>query len=442
MQLQLKHLLLENEELQRKLNCASNYIDDTLKKHNGLICQYKNDYNELWKKYQNKSIELNKNKSNKEFFIGKIEELNSKCESLECHLKEQYDKNQCLQEQNSKLEKFLNDNKQNITLLKGQLQNQKQCFNKNCEESNRTTHEMNGKIDSRNQEKEEHCKLKSKIQCLENELSKNIEKSKSEINQLTKNIDCLKIEIELQKKKNTELNQMLSEQNDKQQELTEMLVQSNKSNKVLKETMGKEKAQTNNYICKLRKEKLDIEKKKDELEKKGEKRIEELKKMEHKNEQLKSRNSELQCKLDIAIKNSGGYLKTSTEKIEKMYDDNKKLKNDLTFKNHRITELENKLLDVKNIHTGKADNVQNLKEQLDNIQCRQNNITPINKCHQNSTNDDNFQLPNTVLDDLKIDCEHLTTSIKFDDCGINHLEERNQLFEKLITKCISILNYF
>lgn len=439
-QIQLNNLHLEKEQLQRQLNSASIYIDDTLKNHQALTCQFHNDFNELKKKYQNKCIELNKIKGHKEFFNAKIEELTRKCETLECNLKEQYEKNKFLQEKNCKLENCINEDKQNITCLIGQLQNQKQCIDKNCEEVNKIAHQKNEKNNLRNKEKEEQCKLKSKIQCLEKELSQIIEQSRLEICQLNQNIDSLRTEIEVQEKRNAELNQKLCELNNKQLEQNDLLTESNHKNKTIKDTMEKEKAQSNNYIYKLRKEKVNVEKKIDELEKKAEKRIDELKKMEYKNEQLKMKNNELQCKLNTAIKNSGGYLKQSTEKIEKMYDDNRKLKNDINCKNLMITELEDKLLEVKKIHTGKADNVQNLKKQLDNVQFK-----PINKCHQSiklPNNNDNCQLSPTVLDELKTDCEHLTTRMKSEDCGINDLEERNQLFEKLITKCISIINYF
>lgn len=444
-ELQLNQLHIEKDKLIRQLNNASIYIGQTIKKHQALTCRFNNNYNDLKKKYQNKSIELNKIKGYKEFFNAKIDELTRKCATLECNLKEQYEKNKYLQEKNSLLENCINEDKQNITCLLAQLQNQKQCINKNSEEMNKTVNQINEKTNLRNKEKEEQCKLKSKIQCLENELSQIIEKSKSEICQLTKNIDCLKTEIEVQEKRNEELNQKLCEQNCKQQEQNDLLTQSNHANKSIKETMEKEKAQSNNYIYKLRKEKINLEKKIDDLEKKAERRKDELKKLEHKNEQLKMKNNELQCKLNTAIKNSGGYLKSSTEKIEKMYDDNKKLKNDITCKNLKITELEEKLLEIKKIHTGKADNVYNLKRQLDNVQYKQNVLPTADKYQQNATilnNNDNCQLSPKVLDELKVDCEHLTARIKSEDYGINDLEERNQMFEKLITKCISIINYF
>lgn len=414
---------------------------DTVKTQKQIHCKLTENYNVLWNKYQNKKKELDNSKCVQECLSNKIDELNKKCDKLLCMLKEQGEKNKCLEEEYNQLDECLKEEKNNVTSLKVQNQKKKMCLERTSEELNKTKQILNEQCCEITKIKEEHCKLKSKSEFLQDTLSLKVDKCNLIELQLAKNKEIAKTEVQLQKYRNTELDQILCKQNNQLQELTEMLGKDNERINVLKETIGKERIEAENCIDKIRQKKLKVEKEREELNKKLEEHMEKLKCSEIQIDHLNSEMNELQYKLDMTIKDSNEKQKLSAECMEKIKNDMNKLKTEITSKNQIIIQLEQQICEAKKMHMIATENICNLKRKLEKlrdkpVKCISNSnqcVTPKIPC---TTSHNNYQMTdhvNKVLHELKLDNDGNCSEV---------LEGNTQNFENLIIQCNSIINHF
>ncbi|VVC42357.1 Hypothetical protein CINCED_3A010024 [Cinara cedri] len=444
----LNEVILEKEELKNQLNNASKFVNDMLEKNKVLVKELHQNYNNLFNKYRMKTKDLDDSKNNNECLNVKIGGLMKNNESLKCHLKERDAGNKYLEEKICKLEKCLNEEKQTTACLKDQNQNQLRCLEQKSEELTKVTQKLNEKTDELNKEKEVTRKLIPKL----DDCMRRIDKLKLQELQQIKNLDMLKTEVEIEQNRNKECNQLVCVQKNNIQELKEGLDKCNRKIAMLNQAMEKEKLQADSFIGKLRKEKCNIEKERGNLEKEVKERKKELEKLESEKEHLKTSTKELKCKLDTVIKNSDEKEKLSMEKFEKIQTETNNLKTDLNVKCQLVVELEDKLSETKKMHKCEAEKAHNLKIQLDNLKHKQNIMkSSSNKCSGKSpaTDDSNSNLMisrvNDVLVNSKLDCERITSSAKSPsmmDSSMDDFEDKNQVFEKLISKCNSLVNYF
>lgn len=426
----LNDVSCEKEELQRQLCSTSKFIEHTIKKHRTVQSQLVDNSNVLFRKYQNKKKELDKSKVFQDCLNNKIDELNKICENLMCQLKERDERRKCLEEEYKQLKQCLIKERNNAICIKGQNESQKVCLEKNSKELVDTKKLLNGKINEFNRVKEEHHLFKSKLEFLQDELLQKVEKCNLLELRLAKNRDITKTEIQIQKYHNIELEQYVCEQKNQLKELTEMLAKASEKIDALNQTIEKERVETDNRIAKIQKQKLNVENQKMQLEKNIEEYIEKLKCLQIQNDQKNAKIHEFQCKLDAAVKCSDEKQKLSAENMRNIVEDIKKLKAEIISKNQTITQLEEQLLEVKKLHKIEAENLYNLQRKLECLKYKPN---------QNSKNQLTDRV-SEVLDELKLESD-ASTMCK-DDCLAESSEDNNQGFEKLITKCNSLINHF
>lgn len=363
----LNNVALKKEELQRQLYTLSTCMEDIIKKHKTVVSQLYQNFNELWDKYQNKIIDLDKNKRYKECLNIIVDDLYKMYETFKCHLKEQYEENKYLEDKFYKLEKQLNEEKKNIICLIDQNQKYIKCLEQKSEELTKITQKLMEKTDELNNKKKENRNLKSKL----DDYIQKVDKFKLEEFQQIKNIDIFKTKIEIEIARNKEFNQIICEQRNQKQELVEALKRGNMKIERLKQTIEKENIEAKCSINKLRKKNLNVDKEKEDLNKEIKETKDESEKRFYENELKKSQIKELQCKLDTALENSDEKKKLKMEKIEKIHGDIKKSITDINTKNSYIIELEEQLLDIKKRYKTKVEMAHNFKIQLDNLKHNQ-----------------------------------------------------------------------
>lgn len=426
----LNDVACEKEELQRQLCSTSKFIEHTIKKHRTVHSQLAENYNVLFRKYQNKKKELDKSKLFQDCLNKKMDELNRICENLMCQLKERDERRKCMEEEYKQLKQCLIKETNNALCIKGQNENQNVCLERISKELGDTKKILNEKICEFNRVKEEHYLFKSKLEFLQDELLQKVEKCNLLELRLVKNRDITKTEIQIQKYHNIELEQYLCEQKNQLKELTEMLAKASKKIDELNQTIEIERVQTDNCTAKIQKQKMNIENEKVQLEKKIGEYIGKLKCLQVQNDQQTAQIHEFQYKLDAAVKCSNEKQKLSAENMRNIFDDITNLKTEIISKNQTIIQLEAQLSQVKKLHKIEVENAYNLQRKLECINYKPN---------QNSKN----QLTDCVskdLDELKLEGDN-TSAICKDNCTENS-EENNQGFEKLITKCNSLINHF
>ncbi|VVC46181.1 Hypothetical protein CINCED_3A012912 [Cinara cedri] len=433
-------VVLKKKELQKDLNTVSAFMEIMIKTHKAVRSQLDENFNDLCNKYQNKKKDLDKNKRYKVCLNIIVDDLYKKYEIFKCHLKKEDEENKYLEEKINKLEKCLNEEKKNITRLKDQNHNHIKFLEQKSEELAKITQELVDKTDELNKEKEVTRKLKLKFDGFIQE----VDNLKLEELQQIKNTDLLKTEIEIEKNHNNEFNQIVYDQQNQEQELTEVLEAWYNKIDFLKQMIEKGNDQADISINKLREEKSNVEKEKIYLDNEVKITREELNKLVHKNENLNTHMNELQCRLDTANKNSDEKQKLSMEKIEKIHKDTKKLIIDINSKNKLIIELEEELLETKKRYKTQTEKAHNLKIQLENLKHKQNQM-PI-KCEKSPIidyNDYNSSvdrvLKNATLGNEKLST--INTTIKYIG-RTNNFKEKNQVYENLITKCNTFINYF
>lgn len=444
-QCMLNDVVLEREELQNQLSNAAVFIDSMVEKNKAVILQLQENYSILWNRYLCKSKDFDNSKNHNECLNAKIDGLIKNNESLKCLLHERDEKITYLEEKINKLDKCLNEEKQNTTCLKNQNQCHVKCLEEKSEELIKVTQKLNDKKDELCKEKEIIRKLKPKLDDCMNKL----DKLKLKEFQQIKNIDILKSELEIEKTRYKECDQTVYIQKNQIQELTEELEKYNKKIEGLKQTMENEKNQFNCRIEHLRREKCNIEKERGDLERELKECMKEMEKLECQNEHMKIHMDELNCKLNTEINNSEEKEKLSTERFAKIQNDVKCLKADINVKSQLIVELEDKLLETKKLQKIESEKAHNLKIQFDNLKHKQN-IMSSKKCSSSKcsiADDSNCNLMtsnvNEMMNNSNSDCKHLTASNKTcTDSSTDDFDVKNQVFEQLIAKCNSIVNYF
>lgn len=428
-QSQLCDATMEQKELESRLFNTSTFIDDSIKNHEMAHAQYTDNYNTLKCKYQNKTKELENANNLKDCLTVKIDEMDEKIRKLSCWLKKQAESNKCLETENCNLKEFdCKDNNYKYK-LENEIQNRIKCSENIVEELNVAALKMEEKNQEVKKEKEECRRLKCKIERVQNEILKKVEHSKVLEMQLTKDKDMLKTEIQIQKNRNMELNKILCEQKTERQELSAALEKSYEKIDALKRTLDKVRVQTQQYIDYLRKERSNHGgKEREELDRETERQMEELKKLENENKRLRCQMDELQCKFETIIKNSEEKQKLSTEKIEKINCDTKKLMLEMTSKNQTIKDLEEKLSKVERTHKTEIENMHCFKRELENLKQKQTTMPSKYK-------------PSSCTDK----CQELVSRKMCMDFDGFHTSSRNvhggQDLEDVLTKCNSIINY-
>jgi len=414
-------------------------VESTLKTYKTLYRRITDNYYTLWSKYQNKKKVLAKCKRFQERLNKKIHELNKNIETVECQLRKQEDRNKCLEDNNNRLEASLMEEKNNVACLKSQYQNQKQCLEKTVDELTDTTQILKKTNEELDNNIEENCKLTSALEILNDKFTRTLDKHNIEKLQTIKNNNIINTELEIQKYRNTELNKSVCEQKCKLQEQAELLEKSNDQNEKLKEMIANERVQVNESIEKLRKEKLIIECEMEQVKNQSNEYVTLLECLELENNQLKTQINEFKFKLDTVIKNSDEKLKSLTEKLKNVQANRKQLKGEITSTNQINAELKEQLLVAKKMHKAEIENVHNLEKKLKNA-CQKST-----KYSQNSnTNPCNtgpfLQSYMKVLDELKSTGEY--SCLNSEDSLMENVENNNMNFEKLISKCESIINVF
>lgn len=429
-QSKLNDVACEKEELQRQLCSTSKFIEHTINKHRTVHSQLADNYNVLFRKYQNKKKELDKSKGFQECLNNKIDELNRICGNLMCQLKEHDERKKCLEEEYKQLKQSLIKERNDAMCIKSQNENQKVCLERTSKELTDTKKQLNEKINEFNKIKEEHHLLKSKLEFLQDELLQKVEKCNLLELRLTKYRDITKTEIQIQKYHNIELEQYLCEQKNQLKELIEMLAKASEKINALNQTIEKERIQTDNYTSKIRQQKLNVENENVQLQKNIEENMDKLKCLQIQNDEQRAQIHEFQYRLDAAIKCSDEKQNISAENMKKIVDDIKLLKTEIISKNRTITQQEEQLLEVKKLHKTEAENVYNLQRKLECIKYKPNQNSKIQLTDRVSE----------VLDELKLEGD--TSTLFKDDCCTESSEDNNQGFEKLITKCNSLINHF
>lgn len=437
-QYQLNNFVSGNEELQKQLHSTTNFISDIIEKHKTVHSQFTKNYNSLWCNYQNKINELEESKQSYKCLSDKLCELNINFETLKCQLKEQDDKNKQYTELYNQLEANLNEEKNNVTCLNSENQNQKICLNITSDDLNKTTQILTEKINELDCTKLENDKLKSKCEFLEDELKQIVNKYEQVELQLQKNENISKTELQVLNFHNTELKQIVNDQNKQLKRKTEILEELNEKIKELKQTLEKETIQGSNCLDEIRKEKLSITNDNERLKKNIKEHMEKSKCLKLQNEQYETQINELQYELSTAVKTSNEMQKIAIENEEKVCGDIKKLTTEITSKNQCIVELEEKLSEINKMYLKETENVNNLKRKLDNLRYK-----PI-KLNQYLNIDCDYQITDCVsqvIDELQLDSPNMSINEDTSSC-LEVSEIKNESFDELIVKCNSIVNRY
>jgi len=418
-----------------RLRDTSASVERTLKTYETLRARFAGNYNALWGKYQSNKKVLYKHRGVQECLNRQICDLNGTNETVTRRLREQEENNERLKTSSGRLEKMLRKEKDNAARLHDQIQNQKTCLEKTFGELSDAKQMLDAANGELAEKTEERRKLTSALEAHKDRLSRAVEKHTIEKLQLIKNNNIVSTELDIQKYRNAELNKTVREQKCQLQQQTESLEKSNEQNQVLKQIIAKEMIQANESIDKLRKDKLNITNEKEELEKKLEEHAKAFESLGHENEQLKTQINETQFKLDAVVKNGDEKLKSLTEKMANVDEERRQLNVEMTSMNQINAELEKRLSEAKKMHNVEAENVYNLERRLKNV-CQR-----LNKCSQCSNKSPAstgpfFHNQTKALDELKPTGER--SGLKSEhDCT-----ESISNFEKLISKCESIINSF
>jgi len=337
-----------------------------------------------------------------------------------------------------RLEEILIEEKRNAACLKSENQSHKRRLEKTFDELSDTTRMLNKTNDELDKKTEEHCSAASALEIHKDKLSRAVEKHNIEKLQLNKNNNIVNTELDIQKYRNAELHKTVCERNCQLQHQTELLEKSNEQNEILKQIIAKEMIQANESIDKSRKDKLIIINEKEELEMKLEEYKNTFALLEHENEQLKTQINELQFKLDTIVKNGDEKLKLLTEKMGSIDDERKQLNIEITSMNQINAELEKRLAEAKKMHNVETENVYNLERRLKYV-CHR----PIEYSQRSNKSPAGtgpfFHSYTKVLDELSSTDEY--SYLKSEDSRTESLEN-NSNFEKLISKCETIINSF
>lgn len=368
--------------------------------------------------------------------VGDLDKTN---ETMQCRLKEQEEKIECLQNSNGQLEETLVKERDNVAGLKSQCRNRKRCLEKTIDELADTTRLLNKTSDKLDKKTEEHYKLASAAEILKDKLSRAVDKHNIEKLQLIKNHTVVNTELDIQKYRNAELYKTVCEQKYQFQRQTEMLEKSNEQNEALKQFMAKEMIRANESIDKLRNDKLNIINEKEDTEKKWVECVKTFEPLGRENEQLKTQITESQFKLDTVIKNGDEKLKLLTEQMENVDEERKRLHVEITSMNQINAELEKQLSEAKKMHNAETENVHNLERKLNNV-CRR--LIKCSECSNKSTAGTClfFHSYTKVMDELKSTGECSSFS-KSEDSRTESSENISN-FDKLILKCESIIHSF
>ncbi|VVC35594.1 Hypothetical protein CINCED_3A014419 [Cinara cedri] len=280
------------------------------------------------------------------------------------------------------------------------------------------------KIVTKTDEKEEICKLKPNFD--------DIIQKEDNLQHII-NLDKMKKTIEIGEKYAKETNEAIRLQKDQNKKLTEVLESCNKQIEIIKQKIDEKNVESENFIVQLRTEKLNVEEERRDLEKKYKKSKQELEELEHQKELLNANFSKLHCKLNGINKNMDENHKLLTEKIEKTRTETKRLLNEIYLKKQLIVELNGKLAEMREAYKTEAENVHNLKIQLDNLKHKQSvMMSPIVNSQTSHVN--------IVLNNFKLDSDNMSGMSAECAGSPDDYEDTNQEFDDLIKTCYLLVD--
>lgn len=367
---------VEKGELRKKLYGVSKFMDDMVKKHETDRFQLSEDFNVYWNKYQAKKIELKTANKCTELLNVELNDLIKTNENLDCRLEELNGKYECLEKENRELNNGSIYCKQKIINLKSDNEIQTECLNKSSEELIRTKNKLFQTNDEWDEVKEDNRKLRNKMEFLRDELFDAVERAKLSELMLVKDIDVLKSEHHIEETRNAELNRTLCGEKIGRRELKVAIKKSNEKRDALKETLENRRTETDRCADELRKEKSNVENERKRLENETEERAVELRTVECRNEKLIARIGDMERELETVVGNGEETGKSSSEKLERIVGDTKRLKAEIASKDRTVLELHDRLFKQERARKTEIENVHCLRREIEILKQNQN-VPPV-----------------------------------------------------------------